>query len=206
MWAPNFRKVAVQPTPFASPRHARKPHQVGPVLALPAWRGGRPMNPPGGNDATGSSESRSSEQADSNKYDSTPTPGQSSSSTYAGQPYSPPRNSNRGSSFPPFWGTTPSSPYQNGGSFGTGYSGMPGAGHFGGYSQPGHSSGYGGGSHPSSSGSSSSSSYGSSSSSSYGSSSSSSSGSSSSSSSGTSSSSYSAPSSSSSSGSFGHHR
>jgi endonuclease YncB( thermonuclease family) len=198
MWAPSFLKVAVQPTPPARPRNTRKPRQVGPFLALPAGRDGRPMNPLDGNHATKSSESSSSGQSDSNHGD-TPSPGQSTSSTYAiTHPYSPPRNPSRRDNFPAFWGNTSAAPYQNGGSFGTGSSGMSGAGHFGGNTHPGHSTGYGGSGYPSSSGSSSSGSSGSSSSS-Y-------SGSSSSSSSASSSSSYSGSSSSSSSGSFGHHR
>jgi endonuclease YncB( thermonuclease family) len=198
MWAPNYLQVAVQPTPFVPPHHASRAHPIPFIPAPAAGWFGPPANRQGGNGTTRSSERSSSERLESHDYRPDPSPPPASSTGYfTVLPYYPPQNANRGSGFAPFWGVTPVSPYQNGGSFGTGSSGMPGAGHFGGFTHSSQSSGYGGGGYPASSGSSSSGSYGNSSSSSSGSSGSSSSGSSSSSSSGQSSSGAS--------GSSGHH-
>jgi endonuclease YncB( thermonuclease family) len=207
MWALNFLEVAVQPTAFVPPRHAPRPHSVPLFLAAHGGRVAPPMNWQGSGFTSRSPESRRSERAESDNDRLIPGPEPTGSSVYSiVRPYVPPLDSNRQSSFAPFWGITPVSPYHNGGSFGNGSSGMPGAGHFAGFTHPGHSAGYGGGSPTSSSGSSGSGSYGSSGSATHGNSNASSSGSGSSSLSGSSSSSSSGHSGSGASGGTGHHR
>jgi endonuclease YncB( thermonuclease family) len=187
MWAPDFLKVAVQPTRFVPPKNAPKLRRIAQAQARAIPMAGVRGNGRGGNASTSSSESSSSDSGkSSNDHDDpTPTPPSASDNATARTSWQPQRN--RGSSFAPFWGSTPVSPYQNGGSFGGGTTATPGAGHYAGYAHPAHSSGYGGGGQTASYGSHSSSSYGSSSSSSSGSSSSSSSSTSSSSSYGSSS-------------------
>jgi endonuclease YncB( thermonuclease family) len=146
MWAPNYLEAGVQPTPFVPPHHVRRAHPVPIFLMPPGGWAGPPMNWQGGNSTILLFESTSSAHNERYDYHPAPCPQPPGSPVYGFvPPYFPPQNSGRESSVAPFWGTNPVSPYQNGGSFGTGSAGMPGAGHFGGFVHPGHNSGHGGG-------------------------------------------------------------